>query len=208
MEPIKSQATQVDKILDSDKPLDANDLYREFVGKTIIETNREENNVLRMLMHGVSKTEILKRLNEKHKKEDVVFNKGDLERFLSRNTQIITYFQDDKTKLVKRHLEARAGVEETMRDLLLFTQHHLNKANEEGDTRTVNDTVRTLLDVLKGYSRIRGWFDEAPKQAVQVNITEEVARRKSDLIRRVVEADFKVENERENIVSKDESPDK
>jgi len=198
LDAVNKKPTEVDKILNSEKPFDGNELYKDFVTKTNIEKCNEEGFVMQQLMQGVPKNTIVKKLSEKYPNEK--FYIKDLEKFLSRNTQIIKYLEDDNTKLMKRHLDARTGVEESMRDLLLFSQHHLNKANDEGDTKVINDTIRTLKDVLVGYAKLRGWVDEQQVNAVQVNVSSEVAKRKSVLIKKVVEADFKVEDEEKEYV--------
>lgn len=205
MEPNKeSKVDFIDKVLSSGDPIDGNELYKEFTEKSKIEKYKEEDNVLRMMIRGQAKSEIIKNLNDKYRKEEVKFTLNDVEKFLSRNTQIIEYLEDDKTRLVRRHLEARTGVEESMRDLLIFTQHHLNKANNEGDTRTTNDTIRTLNDVLKTYAKLKGFDMDNQTTAIQVNISDEIVNRKSSLIKKVVEADFKIDNgAEENKVLKD-----
>ena len=115
--------SQVDKILESDflKLPKAEDLYAEFITQTNIEKVKEEDFVTRELLKGKTQQSIIKELSLMH--PEGKFSVDDLNKFLERNRQLVSILEKEKTALARRHLDAKAKLEEELAQLAMYTKN-------------------------------------------------------------------------------------
>jgi len=151
--------SQVDEIIETDYenlPM-ARDLYREFIKKSNIEKVKEERFVLKELMSGKKSQEILSELKKKH--PDTEFTNEDFERFMERNREVMKFLQKDISTASRRFQNARAEIEETMRDLYLFNREVVRDLAEKEDATNLVAAIRALNMTVMNYAKLAGILD-------------------------------------------------
>lgn len=164
----RPKKTKVDEILQTNYTnLPATvDLFREFIKISNIEKCKEEGFVLREMLNGKKPNEIIKALRRKH--PNYYFNHNDFNRFLERNKEIRNILEKENKIVARRFKVARAEVEETMKDLLLFNKELIrNLYNKEDDTNLIA-AIRTLNQTIMNYAKLAGYLDESEKRNVNI----------------------------------------
>ena len=180
---------EVDKVLEQlPTVINANDLYREFIGLTEIERFKEEDFVMRSLLRGKTKTEITRTLREKH--PEGIFTMLDFEKFLARNQEIVKAMGQEVTMSARRHLAARAQCGEMLAGLALYTQKMVTEFRAEGDNTNTVAAIRALNSTLENYMKLEGMVGPENEGGKVVNIINTISDGKSRLKDRIHNANF------------------
>jgi len=167
-----------------------NDLYKAFIGMTNIEKAREEDFVLREVMRGKKKNEIINVLKVKH--PDMKFNYDDLEKFLARHKEIVQAMGKEVSLSAKRHLTAKAECSEMLAGLALYTQKLIQDFNNEGDHTNTVGAIRALNTTLENYMKLEGMIGTQQEGGKVVNIINTISDRHKGVADRVHSANFTV----------------
>lgn len=180
----------VNKIIETDflKLPKASELYSEFIGQSKIEKLKEEKFVTGELMLGKTQASIVKELSLKHPEEN--FSKSDIDMFLERNREIVSDLERQKTALARRHLNAKAKLEEELASLAMYTKKLIMEYHDKGDSTATLNAIKILSDLLVRFGKMAGFMDTAPQ--TNVNITQIMSEKHSEKASRIVEANFKM----------------
>ena len=168
--------------------LDANKLYRDFIGLTNIERAQEEDFVLKRLFVGDSKNKIVEDLKAKH--PDMKFSSDDFEKFLARNQDVVKQMGKEVTLSARRHLKARADCEESLAGLALYVQDMILRMKAEGDHTNEVAAVRAFNATLENYMKITGLLGQQQEGGKVINIINQVSEHKSKLREQIHNANF------------------
>ncbi len=184
---------KIDKALSenfSDLP-NAKEMYREFKEKSKIEEMELEGYVIKKLMTGMSKSSVVKELNEKH--PDVGFTNHDMDKFLERNNQIVKELEKDKNILARRHKAAKVEVEERLSNIISFTENLVKKYDQSDDPQSTVAALNSLNKSIMNYAKLAGYLDENENDNNNNKTVIQVVSDKHDkLSKRAHEADFKM----------------
>lgn len=178
--------------------MDANTLYKEFIGLTNIERVKEQDYVLKSLMRGKSKNEIVSFLSKKH--PDYNFNYYDLEKFMARNQKIVQAMGKEVEMSARRTLEAKEQCSEMLAGLALYTQNLVKEFRSEGDNTNTVAAIRALNGTLENYMKVEGIVDSKSDQPQVVNVVNAVSEGKSRLKDKIHRADFDFDEEDEHVI--------
>lgn len=170
-------------------------LYKEFIGKTHIEKHELEDFVVEKIVRGHSLASIAKELDNR------VPNKlshrtwvEDIQKFMERSDILLTYFERDRTALAKRHIDAKAKVEEELAELIVFTKRLLIESKNRGELQNSIAAANALSKIYNQYNQLVGFA--APKvsaPAVQTNVLINLSEQKFETLRdKANKADFKI----------------
>lgn len=168
--------------------IDANVLYREFIGQSNIEKVGEEDYVLKQVMLGTSTSKILGYLKTKY--PDKTFSMNDFDKFLARNREIAAYLQSKTDLSARRHLKAKEQCAEALAGLALYTQHLVKDFRAEGDNTNTVAAIRALNTTLENYMKLEGFTGPENEGGKVVNIINAVSEKKAGLRDRIHNANF------------------
>lgn len=189
MSPKTEVEIEVDKVLDQlPAMINANDLYREFIGLTDIERFKEEDYVLRSLLRGHTRAAIIRGLQEKH--PDGTFTVTDFEKFLARNQEVVKSMGKEVTMSARRHLAARAQCGEMLAGLALYTQKMITEFRAEGDNTNTVAAIRALNSTLENYMKLEGMVGPENEGGKVVNIINTISDNKTRLKDKIHNANF------------------
>ena len=179
----------ISEVIDRSKnAIDANVLYREFIGQSNIEKVGEEDYVLKQIMIGTSTRKILEYLKAKY--PDTSFTVNDFDKFLARNREVGAYLKEKNDLSARRHLKAREQCAEALAGLALYTQHLIKDFRAEGDNTNTVGAIRALNSTLENYMKLEGLVGADQEGGKVVNIINAVSEKKSSLRDRVHNANF------------------
>lgn len=167
--------------------LDANILYREFIGQSNIEKAGEEEFVIKQVMIGTPIAKILQVLKAKH--PDVSFTYNDFDKFLVRHYEIGEYLREKNDLSARRHLKAKEQCAEALAGLALYTQSLIKDFRAEKDNTNTVGAIRALNTTLENYMKLEGFVGTEDNKPT-VNIVNAFSERKSGLRDRVHNANF------------------
>ena len=196
---------KINEILNTDfkKLPSANELYKEMMGQSEIERFKLEDYVLDQIIRGKTKTSIIRDISARE--PEGKFSMNDLEKFIERNKQVTQSLEKQKTSLARRHLNAKANVEEELAQVAMFTKQLIKKYDGRNDHANTISAIKAFEGLLVRYAKLAGFWntdmDETPKNIIQI-----ISDKKSDVAQKIVRADFKMVNENEE--SKEKHKDK
>jgi len=167
--------------------LDANILYREFIGQSNIEKFGEEEYVIKQVMVGTPIAKIVQFLKAKH--PDGTFTYNDFDKFLARHHEIGQYLKEKNDLSARRHLRAKEQCAEALAGLALYTQTLVKEFRQEGDNTNTVAAIRALNTTLENYMKLEGFVGNEDNKPT-VNIVNAFSERKSGLRDRVHNANF------------------
>ena len=167
--------------------IDANILYREFIGMSNIERVGEEEYVIKQIMVGTSFSKIREYLKAKY--PDYSFTTNDFDKFLARNREIADYLREKNDLSARRHLKAKEQCAETLAGLALYTQSLVKDFRAEGDNTNTVAAIRALNTTLENYMKLEGLINPVENNNT-VNIVNAFSERKTNLKDRVHKASF------------------
>jgi valyl-tRNA synthetase len=165
-----------------------NELYRQFLGMTNIERVHEEDFVLREILRGRSKNEIIEKLKAKHPEEK--FNYEDLERFMARNNEVVKAMGKEVSLTARRHLEAKAHCSEMLAGVALYTQKLIQDFRSEGDNTNTVAAIRALNQTLENYMKLEGMVGNSNEGGKVINVIQNISDKKARLKDRIHNANF------------------
>lgn len=180
--------------------MDANTLYNEFIGMTNIERVKEEDYVIKSLMRGKSKNEIVDFLSKKH--PDHNFNYYDLEKFMAKNHKLVKAMGQEVEMSARRTLRAKEECSEMLAGLALYTQNLVKDFRAEGDNTNTVAAIRALNGTLENYMKVEGIIEKKSDQPQVVNVVNAVSEGKSRLKEKIHRADFSFDDEEEVVEGK------
>lgn len=128
---------------------------------------KEEDNIIRAMIRGKSKSKILAELQERHPDENIT--KRDLEDFLYLYKDV---FMDEAKKLQtaygRRLIKQQEGLTNELIDLALKTKRLVDKFEEEGDNTNTVGALRVAADIFMKVGKVSGIFEEKPE--VNINM--------------------------------------
>lgn len=176
------------EVMDRAVAIDANILYKQFIGLTNIERVGEEDFVLDQLMRGKSKNKIIEMLSAKY--PDTKFNYDDIERFMARNQSVVEAMGHEVTLSARRHLDARKKCAEVLAGVALYTQNLIQDYNMEGDRTNTVAAIRALNTTLENYMKLEGMVGPSQEGGKVINIIETMSDGKSRLRDKIHNANF------------------
>lgn len=168
--------------------LSSNELYKSFIGLTNIERVKEEDFVLRELLKGTSKRQIITALTAKY--PEMAFSYIDLEKFIARNQEIVQAMGKEVTLSARRHLQAREKCSETLAGLAMYTQKLILDFQEEGDNTNTVGAIRALNSTLENYMKLEGMIGTQPEGGKVINVINTISEKKGSLRERVHSVNF------------------
>jgi len=138
----------------SEKRIEIAELLSEFRRRSSIEIAKEEAFVFKQLVNGVPKTIICEELKKKH--PDLIFSINDIKTFLEHNNELVDKMKCELGNTARRHLSAKAKIEEELASLYLFTKELLKKYDQEGDNNSTLGAIKALNQTLVNYCRLTG----------------------------------------------------
>jgi len=189
---------KVNEILNTDfsKLPKAVDLYKEFVKKSNIEQCGEEEFVLRKILDGCSKKQIIDGLRVKHPKKK--FTVVDFDRFVERNKELMATLTKDQSVTAKRHLSARAHVEEKLAGIIIFTENLIKEYHADGDASSTLSALQVLNKSLMNYSKLSGFLEQKTDNRDENKVIDVVTNTHERLTEKIHYADFKMSEDEED----------
>ena len=176
-----------------------NMLYKEFIGKTYIEKYKQEDFVIKEIVRGNTINNIARQLNERVPNVvSTVTWTNDIQKFMERSDELLLYFERDRNDLAKRHLDAKAKVEEQLAELALFTKKLIIEANNKGEIANSISAVNALVKVYQQYNLLTGFGGgtgpvSGDPSRNQTNILINIGDTKMESLKdRANKADFKI----------------
>jgi len=195
---------QINKILRDEqysKLPSIQDTMREFTAETQIEKTKSEDFVMKGIMDGKSKTEIVGILNNKH--PEINFTTSDINKFLERNSQFVRELEKKNTSTVRRHLVAKTECEEYLANIARFTEKLVVKYDEKGDSTSTIQAINALNNTLRTYLKLMAYGGFSPKNN-ETNIQVNIDSPQEKGFKKTLEANFKlVDDEPEKQVQED-----
>jgi hypothetical protein len=128
---------------------------------------KEDDNVIRSIIRGVPKTQILTKLQNQYPEEKLTMT--DIDNFLYSYKELLV---DEKRKMEsmvgRRLLKQQEGLTNELIDLAQTTQRLVTKYDEQGDNVNTIAAIRTAADIFMKVGKIEGIFNEKPE--VNVNM--------------------------------------
>jgi hypothetical protein len=136
---------------------------------------KEENNVIRKMLRGVSKTQILKDLKQDHPYENITMR--DLDSFLILYKDILYNEKTDIEKgYVRRLLKSKEGLTNELADLALKAKHMTDKYDAEGDNGNAVAALRTAADIFMKFAKVEGLAVDRPEINVNMQMDKVVSQ--------------------------------
>lgn len=188
--PRKSKADQEIDLFMENLPahISVNELYNQFIGMTNVERVHEEDFVLRSVLRNKSKNWIIETLKKKY--PDTKFNYDDIERFLSKNRDVVKAMGKEVGMSARRHLEARAQCSEMLASVALYTSKLVQDFRSEGDNTNTVGAIRALNSTLETYMKLEGMTSNENEGGKVVNIIQTMSDGKSRLKDKIHNANF------------------
>jgi hypothetical protein len=173
--------------------LNSNELYKTFIGLTNIERVKEEDFVLRELLKGTSKKQIIVALTAKY--PEMAFSYIDLEKFIARNQEVVQAMGKEVTLSARRHLQAREKCSEMLAGLAMYTQQLILNFQEDGDNTNTVGAIRALNSTLENYMKLEGMIGTQPEGGKVINVINTISEKKGSLRERVHSVNFAEEKD-------------
>lgn len=186
---------EMKKVVDELLPtvLNGNTLYNAFLGLTNIEKAKQEDYVIKEMVKGTKKSQILSYLNDNY--PEYVFTYPDLDKFLAKNPEIFRALGKKVESSAIRYLNAKADVMDRMAGLIAYTENLVTKLENQGDNTNTVGAIRALQNSYMDMAKLQGFLKDDGK-SVNVNIVQQLDSRR-DSTRKVIDADYDIEDNNE-----------
>ena len=141
-------------------------LYKEFLGKTQVETYKEEDEVIRRLVKGDTKISIIEYLQQRH--PEGRFDYIDLDKFIERSDEIHEILKKDTTSLARRWLKTSADLADELADVAFYTKSMIPELRAQGDSSNAIKAINTLNTLLMNVATVQGLL--APQTQVNTQV--------------------------------------
>lgn len=168
--------------------INVNELYNQFIGLTHIEKVHEEDYVMRELLKGKTRGEIIGVLKAKY--PDTPFSYADIDKFMARNQEIVKAMGKEVTLTARRHLEAKAQCSEMIAGLALYTQKLIQDFRSEGDNTNTVAAIRALNTTMETYMKLEGMIGTQAEGGKVINVINTLSENKASLRDRMHNANF------------------
>lgn len=128
---------------------------------------KEEDFVIRKLLRGVPRKNILEELQKNHPNEKL--SMGDLNEFIKLYRNPILKQQEDIQKsYVRRLVKSKEGLNNELIDLAVKSKNMVDDFREEKDNTNAVAALRTAADIFMKFAKVEGLTTDTPE--VQVNV--------------------------------------
>lgn len=185
----KQTENAVEEVIDNvPNIVNANTLYNAFIGMTNIERVKEEDFVFKQLLAGVPKNTICKQLKEKH--PGYSFNHYDIEKFLTKNPDIVAAMGKKVESAVVRYYNSKEKLADKITQLAAYTESLIPQLREEADNKSAIAAIRAYKDILETYMKLEG-YTRSDEGGHVINVVQQMSEgRSSSLKDRIHNANF------------------
>lgn len=128
---------------------------------------KEEDNVIRSVIHGKARNKILNELQQKYPKEDI--KKTDIDSFLLTYRDILESKKVDVEKAyVRRLIKSKTGLNNELIDLAIKAKDMAKRYDTAEDNANAIAAIRTAADILMKFAKVEGLSVEKPE--VEINM--------------------------------------
>jgi len=143
---------------------------------------KEDTYVIRSILKGKSKNEILNKLNNKHPYDKITIN--DLNKFLILYKDVLNHEKTNIEKgYVRRLLKSKEGLTNELAELALKAKYMTDKYDNDGDNSNAVAALRTTADIFMKFAKIEGLAVDQPEVNVNMQmdkVVSEVTSKDSD----------------------------
>ncbi len=144
-----------------------NDLLNVIQEINIIAMLKEEDNVIRAILHGKSMTKIVEDLNIKYPHEKI--NVNTIRNFIVLYQEVLFESKNEIEGAYKRRIiKTQEGLTNQLIKLANATQLLSEKYDKEGDNSNAVAAIRTSADILMKFAKVQGLASDQPE--INVNM--------------------------------------
>lgn len=205
----KDQRDEIAEVVEDKLPslVSANALYDAFIGMTNIEHVQEEDFVMKNLLRGKSKNWVITQLENKH--PDYSFSYNDLEKFLSKNPEIVEAMGKKAENAVVRYFNSKQKMVNKIASLAAYTEQLIPQLRHEADNANAVSAIRAYKDILKTYMDLEGYTKSDVEGGKVVNIIQQMSEDKSSSLKdRIHNANFSNFDDNDGVIDNGKVKDK
>ena len=171
------------------------DIVKNLQGMNKIAVLKEDDFVIRSIIHGKSMNSILNELKQRNPSENI--SKTDVDKFIVLYKDILYHQKTDIEKgYVRRLIKSQEGLSNKLVDLATMTQELASKYDEQGDNTNTIGAIKAAADIFMKVGKVQGVFNENPDIHVNMKmdkIVQEITTIDSDFknkIKSIMEEDI------------------
>lgn len=150
---------------------------------------KEEDNVIRDLIRGTSKTKVLAGLQKKYPEESITA--GNLDSFLMEYRHVL---DNEVLKLSKDHarriVKSQEGLTNELIDLAVTSKDLIAKFQQDDDNTNTIAAIKAASDIFMKVGKVQGIFEEKPEVSVNIQmdkVINEVTTQDSELKNKILQ---------------------
>ncbi|OYT15312.1 MAG: hypothetical protein B7C24_13690 [Bacteroidetes bacterium 4572_77] len=175
-------------------------MISEFNNFNKISKIKEEEYVLRSIIHGVPRATIVKELNKRHSEENITTT--DLVNFLSLNQDVLELEKNNIQKNYIRQLaRTKTGLTNELHDLAIMAKQMMVKYDAAGDNSNAVSALKTAADIFMKFGKVEGLTIDQPEVNINMQMDRVVQNiskgnnELSDNLKKIIDVDVDVDVE-------------
>ncbi len=159
--------------------LTVDDLMKEIGSVSKLALLKEEDNVIRSLIRGTSRVQVLKDLQLKYPKEKLL--KRDLDEFIVLYKDVLYNEKTDLEKAyVRRLVKSQTGLTNELINLALKAKDMADRYDSAGDSSNAVGALRAASDIFMKFAKVQGLATDQPEVNINMKMDRVVAEVTSD----------------------------